>query len=145
MVWMMRIIKHFPVFCGMWFCGVLSVHSWRCHFKLSAPNGRSHQEPISQVVSTYLRWGSLCPLPLLFLYFSELSRHSLPIGYHFHIWQVSPQLSCGDTCQIWMEFKGVSESLNLTVFLGTVDIEVHIVHISCAIVAYTLESLSSLT
>ena len=22
--------------------------------------------------------------------------------YHFHIWQMSPQLSRGDTCQIWM-------------------------------------------
>ena len=23
----------------------------------------------------------------------------LSIEYHVHIWQVSPQLSCGDTCQ----------------------------------------------
>ena len=22
-----------------------------------------------------------------------------------HIWQVSPQLSCGDTCQIWMWYS----------------------------------------
>ena len=35
-----------------------------------------------------------------------------------------------------------SERLNLTAFLGTADSEVHI---SCVIVAYTLESLSSLT
>ena len=27
------------------------------------------------------------------------------IEYHVHIWQVLPQLSCGDTCQIWMWFK----------------------------------------
>ena len=39
----------------------------------------------------------------------------------------------------------VSEWLNLMAFLGTVDSEVHIVHISHVIIAYTLESLSSLT
>ena len=33
----------------------------------------------------------------------------------------------------------------LTAFLGTADIGVHIVHISRVIIAYTLESLSSLT
>ena len=38
-----------------------------------------------------------------------------------------------------------SEWLNLTAFLGTADNEVHIVHISRVITAYTLESLSSLT
>ena len=26
----------------------------------------------------------------------------LAIKYHIYIWQVSPQLSCGDICQIWM-------------------------------------------
>ena len=39
----------------------------------------------------------------------------------------------------------VSEWLNLMAFLGTTDIKVHVVHISCVITAYTLESLSSLT
>ena len=29
----------------------------------------------------------------------------LAIEYHVHIWQVSPQLRCADTCQIWMKFK----------------------------------------
>ena len=29
----------------------------------------------------------------------------LAIVYHVHIWQVLPQLSCGDTCQIWMWCK----------------------------------------
>ena len=37
--------------------------------------------------------------------FSELSKHTLDIKYHVYIWQVSPQLSCGDTCQIWIWFK----------------------------------------
>ena len=39
----------------------------------------------------------------------------------------------------------MSEWLNLTGFPGTADSEVHIAHISRVIVAYTLESLSSLT
>ena len=38
--------------------------------------------------------------------FSALSKHTLDTEYHVCIWQVSPQLSCGDTCQIWMWFKG---------------------------------------
>ena len=29
----------------------------------------------------------------------------LPIEYHVYIWGVSPQLSCGDTHQIWKWFK----------------------------------------
>ena len=31
--------------------------------------------------------------------------NTLAIEYHVYIWQVSSQLSCGDTCQIWMWFK----------------------------------------
>ena len=41
--------------------------------------------------------------------------------------------------------KRVSGGLSLTAFLQTVDIEVHIMHISRVIITYTLESLSSLT
>ena len=37
--------------------------------------------------------------------FSALLKHILPTWYHVYIWQVSPQLSCGDTCQIWMGFN----------------------------------------
>ena len=32
--------------------------------------------------------------------FSVLLKHTLPIEYRVCIWQVSPQLSCGGTCQI---------------------------------------------
>ena len=39
------------------------------------------------------------------LNFSIMSKHTLAIEYNVYIWQVSPQLSCGDTCQIWMWFK----------------------------------------
>ena len=43
----------------------------------------------------------ISPFPI----FSALSIHCLFIKYHVHIWQVSPQLSCGDTCLTWMWFK----------------------------------------
>ena len=36
----------------------------------------------------------------LFSEFLEMSKESLAIEYHVYIWQVSPQLSCGDICQI---------------------------------------------
>ena len=32
--------------------------------------------------------------------FSALSKHTLAIKYHVYIWQVSPQLSCSDICEI---------------------------------------------
>ena len=52
-------------------------------------------------------WGLLGQLPPFryFLNFSALSEHTLPIEYHVYIWQVSPQLSCGGTCQIYTRFK----------------------------------------
>ena len=34
-----------------------------------------------------------------------MSKQTLAIEYHVYIWQVLPQLSCGDTCQIWMWFR----------------------------------------
>ena len=37
--------------------------------------------------------------------YSALSKHILNIGYHIDISHVSPQLSCNNTCQIWMWFK----------------------------------------
>ena len=37
-----------------------------------------------------------------FAYFSTFWMHMLAIEYRVHIWQVSPQLDCGSTCQIWM-------------------------------------------
>ena len=38
---------------------------------------------------------------LLFSSFLVLSKHGLLNEYHIPIWQVSPQPSCSDTCQIW--------------------------------------------
>ena len=53
-----------------------------------------------------LGWGLLSRIPPFryFLNFAALSKHTLAIIYHVYIWQVSPQLSCGDTWQIWMWF-----------------------------------------
>ena len=47
-------------------------------------------------------WGLLSQFPL-FRYFPYLSgswKHMLAIEYHLYVWQVSPQLSCGDTCEM---------------------------------------------
>ena len=52
-------------------------------------------------------WGLLSQFPPFryFPKFSSLSKHTLTVEYRVNIRQVSPQLSCGDTCQIWMWFK----------------------------------------
>ena len=54
-----------------------------------------------------LGWGLLSQFPPFryFPNFSSLSKHTLTVEYRIYIWQVSPQLSCGDTCQIWMWFE----------------------------------------
>ena len=52
-------------------------------------------------------WGLLSQFPP-FRYipnFSVSQKHALAIEYHVYICQVSPQLSCGDTCHIWMWSK----------------------------------------
>ena len=40
-----------------------------------------------------------------FPHFPLLSKQALAIEYRVYIWQVSPQLSCSDACQIWMWFR----------------------------------------
>ena len=42
---------------------------------------------------------------VIFHIFRFLSKQMFAIEYHVYTWQVSPQLSCGDTCQIWMWFR----------------------------------------
>ena len=37
---------------------------------------------------------------------SKSLKLCLSVRHHVHIWQVSPQLSCDDKCQIWTWFKG---------------------------------------
>ena len=58
-------------------------------------------------VITALGWGLLSQFSPFryFPYFPLLSKQTLAIEYHVYIWQVLPQLSCGDTCQIWMWFR----------------------------------------
>ena len=53
--------------------------------------------------------GLLSRIPLFYYFhnFSTSPKYMLAIEYHVHIWQLS-QLSCGDTCQIWMRFKECS-------------------------------------
>ena len=52
----------------------------------------------------HLTWGGGLVSQFLpfryFLIFLSLSKHMLAVEYHVYIWQVSPQLSCSDTCQI---------------------------------------------
>ena len=52
-------------------------------------------------------WGLLSQFSSFryFPYFPLLSKQVLTIEYRVYIWQVSPQLSCGDTCQIWLWFR----------------------------------------
>ena len=53
-------------------------------------------------------WGLLSQFPPFCyfpIFFSALPNPTLAIEYHVYIWQVSPQLSCVDTCQIWMWFE----------------------------------------
>ena len=55
-------------------------------------------------------WGLRSPFPPFpdfpSICFLELSKINwLLIECHIHIWQVSLQLCCSDTCQIWMWFK----------------------------------------
>ena len=52
-------------------------------------------------------WGLLSQFSLFryFPHFPLLSKQTLAIEYGVHIWQISLQLNCGDTCQIWMWFR----------------------------------------
>ena len=54
-----------------------------------------------------LGWGLLCQFSPFryFPHFPLLSKQTLAIEYHVYIWQVSPQLSCSNTYQIWMWFR----------------------------------------
>ena len=51
-----------------------------------------------------LDWGLQSQFPPFryFFHIPSLSKQTLAIGYQVYIWQVSPQLSCSDTCQILM-------------------------------------------
>ena len=59
-------------------------------------NGNLHTGKISTIYFLLL---------IFSIFISELIKCCLFVIYQVHIWQVSPQLSCGDTCQIWTWFK----------------------------------------
>ena len=62
-------------------------------------------EPADELLHKYRRsWGGVTLAPFVNISVSKILisqkclLHSLNL---IHIWKVSPQLSCGDTCQIW--------------------------------------------
>ena len=59
-------------------------------------------------------------IPLFSEFFSIVKTHdSCWISRSCYIWQVSPQLSCGDTCQIWtwfMEYNGCFYKIDIFPF-----------------------------
>ena len=85
--------------------GVYSYHTWKTH-RVWHPDNESTGIWYSNGYRD-LGWGLLSQFPPFryFPKFSALSKHTLTIKHTVHIWQVSPQLSCGDTCQIWTWFK----------------------------------------
>ena len=56
---------------------------------------------------SYQGWGLISQFSPFryFPHFPLFSKQTVAIEYHVYIWQVSSQLSCGDTCQIWMWFR----------------------------------------
>ena len=56
-----------------------------------------------RALSHHQGWGLLNQfLPFRYLpHFSAPPKYMLAFEYHVNIWQVSPQHSCGDNCQIW--------------------------------------------
>ena len=64
----------------------------------------------NKFLSIYLGWGLLKLRSLIspWAKFSILQKYLLYSLNHIHIWQMSPQLSCGDTCQIWTRYSIVN-------------------------------------
>ena len=65
---------------------------------------RGHKSAMSQSYFVIQGWGLQSHFRPFryFPNFSSLSKHTLTVKYRVYIWRVLPQLSCGDTCQIWM-------------------------------------------
>ena len=62
---------------------------------------------LTYTLATAQGWGLLSQFSPFryFQHFPLLLKQTLAIEYRVYIWQVSPQLSCGDTCQILMWFR----------------------------------------
>ena len=52
----------------------------------------------------------LAGYPQYHLEFLPILKHWMQIEYHVNFWQVLPQLSCGDTCQIWISSWNIIEA-----------------------------------
>ena len=50
-------------------------------------------------------WLSQFAMFVIFFNFSEFLEQGFPIEHHIHVGHAPLQLSCGDTCQLWMWFK----------------------------------------
>ena len=86
--------------------GICVLFSYLCYlfFKHTVSHSGTQGCIISPDLLCFLGWRLLRQFPQ-FRYFANVSaspEYILAIVYHVHIWQVSPQLGCGDTCQIWM-------------------------------------------
>ena len=86
------------------------------HWDISSHNADQHLITPPRV-SSYLRakWSGvgvtkpISSIPLFSEFFIIMKTH---LSYfHVYIWQVLPQLSCGNTCQIWMWFKESKNTL----------------------------------
>ena len=84
-------------------------YHWHSYLQLCGIQrlGKSLQNTVGGEYTGVQGWGSLNQFSPFhyFSIFSTLIKQMLGIEHHVYIWQVSPQLSCGDTCQIWMWFK----------------------------------------
>ena len=80
-----------------------------------------HLPGVNELTNTDQGWGllSLFPPFRYFPNYSALSKHALAIKYHVYIWQVSPQLSCGDTCQYECDSKNLAGTLTISKLLLT--------------------------
>ena len=84
--------------------------TWFDTEQMSIINENSLRESSCQFVSVsqhILLWGlpKLCLFIFLLGIFLILQNCFLNSLNHIHIWQVSLQLSCSDTCQIWMWYS----------------------------------------
>ena len=76
--------------------------------KTHSETGQTRLKRIYTVYIFYTVVGLLSKFSPLsyFARFSGWSKYRSPTKHHIYIYQLSPQLSCGDTWQIWRWFKG---------------------------------------
>ena len=99
-----RVTPHMCTICGM------RNRYLRCLFLIDFVIIRKRVPQMAELPSSAciaLGWGLLSQYSPFryFPIFSEWSKQWLPVWHQVHIWQVSPQLSCGDTWQIWTWLK----------------------------------------